>query len=206
MEFLDFWNKAFETYKVDKFKYAEWLDDYKDVIAACKTKALDLGCGAGSDSYYLTEKGLDVIACDYSTVALKTAKKEAPKAETMLVDISKPLPFENDSFDLIVADLCLHYFDTKKTQEIMQEIKRILTKNGHLLARVNSTADINHGAGQGEKIEENYYFVNNYNKRFFDENEVNKFFSIIGKVKCRETQMLRYDKPKIIVEVDAQKI
>lgn len=205
MDFLEFWNNAFKTYKVDKFKYAEWLDDYIDVIKNCKTKVLDLGCGAGSDSYYLTEKGLEVIACDYSPVALETAKKEAPKAETRLVDISKPLPFEDNSFDLVVADLCLHYFDTKKTQEIMQEIKRILTKNGHLLARVNSTADINHGAGQGEKIEENYYFVNEYNKRFFDKKEVSKFFSIIGKVKCREVQMLRYDKPKIIIEVDAQK-
>ncbi len=205
MKFLDFWNKSFEMYSVDKIKYSEWLDGYKDIIKNCKTKALDLGCGAGSDSYYLTEKGIEVVACDYSPIALKTAKKEAPKAQTMLVDISKKLPFEDNSFDLVVADLSLHYFDTKTTIKIMQEIKRILTPNGHLLARVNSTADINHGAGQGEKIEENYYFVKGYNKRFFDENEVNKFFSIIGKVKFRETNMLRYDKPKVIIEVDAQK-
>ncbi|MBP3581273.1 MAG: class I SAM-dependent methyltransferase, partial [Clostridia bacterium] len=140
MEFLDFWNNAFRTYKVDKIKYAKWLDAYQDIIKSCKTSALDLGCGAGSDSYYLTQKGLDVIACDYSPVALETAIKEAPKAKTMLVDVSKPLPFDDNSFDLVVADLSLHYFDTETTIKIMQEIKRILTKNGHLLARVNSTA------------------------------------------------------------------
>lgn len=45
-----------------------------------------------------------------------------------------------------------------------------------LLARVNSIADINHGAGQGEKLEENFFFVEGYNKRFFDEETAQKVF------------------------------
>lgn len=40
----------------------------------------------------------------------------------------------------------------------MREIKRILTPNGYLIARVNSVDDINYGAGQGEKLEENFFF------------------------------------------------
>lgn len=59
----------------------------------------------------------------------------------------------------------------------MQEIKRILAPHGHLIARVNSTADINHGAGQGRKIEENFYFVEGYNKRFFDIKDAKKFLT-----------------------------
>ncbi len=87
----------------------------------------------------------------------------------------------------------------------MQEIKRILSPNGNLLARVNSTADINHGAGQGKKLEENFYFVEGYNKRFFSIEDAQKFFSIIGKVKVREADMLRYTKLKKVIEVNAER-
>mgnify|MGYP005790025775 FL=1 len=45
----------------------------------------------------------------------------------------------------------------------MKEIKRILKPNGNLLARVNSISDLNYGAGQGQRLEENYYFVDGYN-------------------------------------------
>lgn len=49
----------------------------------------------------------------------------------------------------------------------MQDIKRILRLNGNLLSRVNSIADVNFGAGKGEKIEKNFYYVGGYNKKFF---------------------------------------
>lgn len=101
--------------------------------------------------------------------------------------------------------MSLHYFDEQTTKSIMQEIKRILTPNGHLIARVNSTADINHGAGQGKKIGENFYFVEGYNKRFFDVSDAKKFFSIIGKAEIKEADMLRYSKPKKVIEVNVEK-
>ena len=123
----------------------------------------------------------------------------------MLLDISEPLPFANDSFDLIVADLSLHYFDEKTTENIMGEIERILTQNGCLLARVNSIYDVNHGAGDGEKIEDNYYFVGGYNKRFFTIEDAERFFSIIGNVKAKEENMSKYNKPKMVIEVEVEK-
>ena len=87
----------------------------------------------------------------------------------------------------------------------MREIKRILTPNGYLIARVNSVDDINYGAGQGEKLEENFFFVERYNKRFFTTQDAIKFFSIIGETKVKEADMLRYTKPKKILEILVQK-
>ena len=52
-----------------------------------------------------------------------------------------------------------------------KEIARVLKPNGNLLARVNSISDLNYGAGQGQRLEENYYFVDGYNKRFFSEKD-----------------------------------
>ncbi len=204
MDFKDYWNEAFKKYNVDREEYSRWLNSYITIINASKV-ALDLGSGSGSDTQFLLKFGLNVTACDFSEEALGILKRECEEANIVCADISKPLPFQDEAFDLIVADLSLHYFDDKTTKEIMHEIKRILKPQGHLIARVNSMQDVNHGAGQGEKIEENFYFVKGYNKRFFDEKEVQKYFSIIGNVKVRETDMLRYDEPKKVIEINAQK-
>lgn len=205
MKFKDFWNNAQSTYSTDGEEYSKWLDKYAEKISSCGTKVLDLGCGIGYDSDYLTRKGLEVIACDFSDVALRRLQERVPDVKTMLLDISEPLPFENDSFDLIVADLSLHYFDEQTTESIMREIARVLTPNGCLLARVNSIYDVNHGAGDGEKIEDNYYFVGGYNKRFFTIEDAQRFFSIIGNVKAKEENMSKYNKPKMVIEVEVEK-
>lgn len=205
MKFKDFWDKAQATYSTDGEEYSSWLDKYTEKFLGCGTKVLDLGCGIGYDSDYLTKKGLDVVACDFSEVALSRLHERVPSVKTIMLDISESLPFENDSFDLIVADLSLHYFDGKTTEKIMGEIKRILTPKGCLLARVNSIYDVNHGAGDGEKIEDNYYFVGGYNKRFFTIDDAQKFFSIIGNVKAKEENMSRYNKPKMVIEVEVEK-
>lgn len=205
MQFRDYWNETHKKFSSGKIVYDKWLDDYQGVLDKCKTKVLDLGCGAGNDTLYLTEKGFRVVACDYSDVVIEKTNKEFVNVETKIVDISKPLPFENNSFDLIIADLSLHYFDQITTKDIMREIKRILTPNGYLIARVNSVDDINHSAGQGEKLEENFFFVEGYNKRFFTTQDAIKFFSIIGETKVKEADMLRYTKPKKILEILVQK-
>ena len=205
MNFQDFWNNSYKTYSTDGKVYSSWLDKYVDVIDRCKTKVLDLGCGIGYDSYYLTQRGLDVIACDFSEMALSRIKENVENVETMLLDFSEKLPFEDESFDLVIADLSLHYFDTKTTEKIMKEIKRIIAPKGFLLARVNSIYDVNHGAGEGEKIEDNFYFVKGYNKRFFTIEDAEKFFSIIGNATVCEEDMSRFNKPKKVIEIQVEK-
>ncbi len=206
MQFKDYWNETHQKYSQGKIVYDNWLDGYKSVLDECKTAVLDLGCGTGNDTLYLTEKGFKVLACDYSEVALDKIKKSFDDVETILLDISEALPFADNSFDIVIADLSLHYFVEQTTMSIMKEIKRILSPKGHLLARVNSIADINHGAGQGKKLEKNFYFVEGYNKRFFDFKDAEKFFSIIGKTQIKEADMLRYSNPKKVIEVNAEKI
>lgn len=152
-----------------------------------------MGCGTGNDSLYLTSHNKKVIACDYSSVALEDVKKFVPNAMTLQIDFAKGLPFNDNSFDIIVADLSLHYFDSNTTIKIMKEVKRVLTAHGILLARVNSINDINYGAGLGEKIEDNYYYVDGYNKRFFTLEDAQRFFQLLAKLlllqlKCYATQ------------------
>lgn len=205
MAFEDYWNKSHLQFSNGKPDYDLWLEPYLPLFKNISTPVLDLGCGTGNDTLYLMEKGFNVISVDYSDSALSILKQYIPSATTQKLDISNPLPFKNDSFEVVVADLSLHYFDSETTKEILSEIKRILTKGGYFFARVNSIKDANYGALQGEKIEENFYYVNGYNKRFFTLDDAQSYFSIIGPTTVKEAMMLRYTKPKEVIEVVSKK-
>ncbi|MEG1058647.1 MAG: phosphotransferase [Clostridia bacterium] len=202
MEMWDNWSEK----RGSKPVYDLWLEEYEDILTKNKEQEmLDLGCGIGADTLYLLDKGYSVLSCDFSTKALESIKKYIPNSKTMYLDMMKSFPFEDCSYKIIIADLSLHYFDNETTIHIMKEIKRVLKENGVLLARVASVNDFNFGAGLGEQLEKNFYFEGDYTKRFFDEEDVNKYFGIIGEIESRETSMTRqedeYLKPKALYQV-----
>ena len=202
----DNWSKKRSSIPV----YDLWLDEYKDILEKNKDNdILDLGCGIGADTLYLIERGYNVLSCDFSKEALKCVEDNIPNSKTMYLNMLEKFPIDNDTYSLIIADLSLQYFNNQDTIHIMNEIKRILKTDGILLARVASVNDFNFGAGVGEELEKNFYFEGDYTKRFFDLEDVNKFFGIIGSVEAEETSMTRdeeeYSKPKILYKVKVKK-
>lgn len=163
-----FWNNIYKSIIVKKPSYDLWLNRYTNILEKCKDEEIiDLGAGIGADTLYLSEKGYKVISCDYSEEALNILKESIPEAKTVQMDISKTLPFENESIYIIIADLSLHYFNDETTKNILKEIKRVLKPNGYLIGRVNSVNDFNYGAGSGKEIEKNFYLTEEGYKRFF---------------------------------------
>lgn len=196
----EIWDQIFLKYidKNNEIRCDDWLVDFNDIIDDVATPIIDLGCGKGNNTLYLTQKKKKVIACDYSQVAINTVKKYIPNAETKLFDMTEGLPFEDNDTDLIIADLCLHYFSEETTFNIINEIKRVLKPNGHLMFRVNSLNDTNYGAMEGEKIEENFFFTfsANMTKRFFDKKSLLTFFKDWEIEYMNEETMERYKKLK----------
>lgn len=191
--------------------YDNWLDNYKDILDNNKNnQILDLGCGNGADTLYLIERDFNVLSCDFSTEALNNIKNNILNSKTMYLNMVDKFPFDDESFSLIIADLSLHYFDNETTIHIMNEIRRILKKDGILLSRVASVNDFNFGAGIGEQLEKNFYFEGDYTKRFFDQEDVNKYFGIIGTLEPFETSMTRneeeYSKPKVLYQIKVKKM
>lgn len=116
------------------------------------------------------------------------------------------LPFEDNSLELVIADLCLHYFREEDTFKIITEIKRILKDGGHLIFRVNSMNDVNYGAGQGKEIESHLYTTNdNRLKRFFDEKDILHFFSQFDIQCLHEDVLTRYGLEKRLYRVCVKK-
>ncbi len=126
---------------------------------------LELGGALGQDSAFFKSKGYDVLLTDLSEDVIKVAK-EKYDLNVQQVDIAKPLPFADNSFDVVYAHLSLHFFDTQKTKEVFDEIYRVLKSGGVLAALFNSTSDPE--CGTGEKIEGGYFEIRGMKKRFFD--------------------------------------
>lgn len=198
-EISDIWNQRHQYYNCEnKVVYDDWLDEFNAIIQASSMPIIDLGCGCGNNTLYLTQNSKTVIACDFSTQAINTVNKYIPLASTQLFDMTKGLPFRDSSADLILADLCLHYFNSQTTFFIINEIKRVLKNNGHLLFRVNSVNDINHGALQGEEIEHHFFFIDEMPKRFFDQEDIINFFKDWDIISHNEEIMTRYQSKKML--------
>jgi len=206
------WNDFYGNVKTVHFD--DWLEKYLRYFPQTgkNETILDLGCGNGGNARYLFNKGYRITACDYSTESLNNIKSlfnlEGNNLEcsaniiTKLFDMREAFPFIDEEVSTIIADLSLHYFSEKKTEEIIGELYRILKKDGYVLARLNSTADINFGAGSGTEIEKNYYLINGNYKRFFDEKTIVNYFANWKIITMKEYGIKRYgDKEKILWEV-----
>jgi SAM-dependent methyltransferase len=124
-----------------------------------------------------------ILTCvDVSAKAIRLLTERFTPHDARVLDISQPLPWRGNSFDVVIADLSLHYFDEATTDAIAAEISRVLAPEGVFLARVNSIDDTAHGAGQDEEIEPGFYRHRGHYKRFFDEGAIRRFF---GKFEIR---------------------
>ena len=197
---LKYWDEFHTGYERREIVTDGWLDRWESYIKACGGPVLDLGCGSGNDTLYFIEQGKKVVACDQSPNAIASVKRNFPEVyEARCLNFLDGFDWETESFEIICADLCLHYFSQQDTREILRELHRILTPEGYLFVRVNSVKDVLHGAGEGEEVEKHLYRTNRGTlKRFFDREDIEEFFSEFEILFCEEEDMNRYSKAKVV--------
>lgn len=93
-------------------------------------KVLDVGCGAGSHSLYLQEKGISVKAIDVSVGAIKVARERGVKNIEM-----KALLDENETFDtiLLLMNGTGIFQELSEVAKYLKHLKTLLNKNGQIL-------------------------------------------------------------------------
>ncbi|TDF99853.1 class I SAM-dependent methyltransferase [Paenibacillus piri] len=201
-EEMKYWNRIFTERNDEKPVYDDWLDKHASILETSRdVPVIDLGCGIGCDSLYLSERGFSVIACDLSEEALRRLRRHVPEAKTLRLDLQERLPFTDGSAKLVIADLSLHYFSWTDTEAIVDDIRRVLEPNGCLLCRVNSVHDVEFGAGRGIELEPNYFEQDGRRKRFFNESQVDRLFQDWRTVYKHEAVMTRYGRPKRLWEL-----
>lgn len=168
-----YWENIYSNKALKFPQYDHWLEKYLPLLN--NKKILDLGCGNGVDSLFLYQNGINTIACDISENALNLIKEELPNCETVCFDMTTDFPFDNNFFDIIIADLSLHYFDKQTTIDVIERVKLHLKNDGHFLCRLNSTSEYRKNISDVE-LDKNFYLINGHEKRFFDTNDIDFFF------------------------------
>lgn len=149
-------------------------------------KFLDIGCGLGRHSIYMAEKGVNVTALDLSEYGVDHLKKWAYEkglnVNTVVSDMLK-LPFEDNSFDCIMAYNVIFHTDGEGLVQIVNEIKRVLKPKGEFFVTLLSKGHWSYVASAGTVIDKNTIIRNdkptedNVPHFYMDFNEVNEFFN-----------------------------
>ena len=121
---------------VDRSTYDVIIDSRRKTLltrwlAGKKGLLLDFGCGDGYFSRFLKENlKADIISVDISSGLIKYALSKGKDVNCIVADCHN-LPFEDQSFDAIVAIGILHHLNLSKA---ISECKRLLKRDGFLLA------------------------------------------------------------------------
>lgn len=96
-------------------------------------KVLDFGCGKAIFTADLlrVNPSLQITGVDVSKIAIVSARRKMPKQKFHAIVDGEKLPFEDSSFDFIMAlDVLLCVYDT---EFIFKELSRVLKPKGKLL-------------------------------------------------------------------------
>ena len=152
--------------------------DYKDMpkleqkaLQLTNGTVLDVGCGSGSHSIYLQEKGLKVKAIDISEGAIKVAKQRGVKHAEVLNILD-----ETETFDTILLLMNgTGIFETlDQVSKYLKHLKSLLKPNGQILI---DSSDIKYmyedeDGGLWLNLNTNYYGELDYYISYKGEKEV----------------------------------
>lgn len=123
---------------VPKDFFAPFLDDSGHFYPG--TKILGLASAGGQQMPVLTAAGADCTVLDLSDSQLerekRVAQRENYEISVIKADMTQPLPFEDESFDVIVYPVSNCYIEN--VQPVWQEAYRVLKKGGILLSGLDN--------------------------------------------------------------------
>ena len=177
------------------------LRAYKIIKAKNFSTLLDLGCGNGRDSIFFSRNGLKVTAIDFSSVAINKLKMDNPAIHWILGDI-RNTEFKEKSFDVVFSHLSLQYFDDPTTNQILDNVYKILANNGLLFIKCKSVDDELYG--QGEKVGEDMFWMEHL-RHFFSKDYMAKLLDKFKIIKITKTTSRYHGKKSSFIEAIASK-
>jgi len=163
-------------------------------------KILDVACGYGDFLVLLKERGHtgELFGVDLSENFVKESKKSNQDINFSVAN-AESLPFEDETFDIVLCKHSLYHFDD--IPKAIKEMSRVLKKEGKLVITLNSLAN-----GSREKIEkfkdllaevlqinhlDNNKIINleNYHK-YFNEFKILKEVKFFGYINLKEIKTL----------------
>ena len=96
------------------------------------SKVLDVGCAKGFMMHDFSEMipGIKVQGIDVSKYAIENCMPSVK--DFVQVADARELPFEDNSFDLVISVTTVHNFDREECIQALQEIERVSKKNAFI--------------------------------------------------------------------------
>ncbi len=111
---------------------------------ATHPNALDYGCGSGENLIHLAQRGFRMTGADVSASALETTgnrlAEAGQSAELHRLD-SAGLPYEDASYDVVIAWQVLTYNDWDSLPLALAELDRVLRPGGIFVATLSAPGD-----------------------------------------------------------------
>jgi ubiquinone/menaquinone biosynthesis C-methylase UbiE len=203
---LQHWNHAhaeqwLRSHSQQQTKFAEEVNER----IPTNSMLLELGCGEGNDSMYFAEQGHQVIATDFSNVAIEQDKKRwsSPRLQFEVLDMSKPFKYSDNLFDAVYARLSLHYFRDNVTKSIFKEIYRVLKPGGMLCFMCKEVSDGIYG--KGDEIEPDMYELDGHVRHFFSERYTKELLADFRAESVEVGKEAIYDRHSAFIKVVATK-
>lgn len=134
------WDKIYSSGIINEYPSNEIINLVPVLKQSMVSEVLDIGCGTGRHSNYLTRQGFSVHGFDISGRAIQIAKANG---EDVSVDYRKgtlaDLSFPPNSMDFILANHSLEYISEDKIVDSIKKIDSILKKDMPIFVRVLST-------------------------------------------------------------------
>lgn len=135
----DYWDKRWEAVGVDRTEFNNmdmYPIKYAELVTGNSTRILEAGCGTGRVYFHYKSRGKNIEGIEYSKVAVENILKEDPDAKVIQGSVTD-LPYEKDSFDVVLAFGLFHNLKTEDELETaFSETSRVLKKKGKLVASV----------------------------------------------------------------------
>ncbi|MCB4808869.1 methyltransferase domain-containing protein [Tamlana sp. 62-3] len=151
--------------------YSEMPKLEQQALKLSKGKVLDVGCGAGSHSLYLQQKGMDVKAIDVSEGAIEVSKIRGVKNAEILNILN-----ETETFDtvLLLMNGTGIFQELTQVSKYLTHLKSLLKPNGQILI---DSSDIKYmylddDGGYWQDMNASYYGELDYYLSYKGEKEV----------------------------------
>jgi ubiquinone/menaquinone biosynthesis C-methylase UbiE len=134
-----FWERYFVVYDTLNLSplYQRLVKRHVELLQpAIGEDILDAGAGTGNVTKLLAVPGARVTGIDFCAPALVRCRQKVPSADFRQADMTRPLPFETNSFDKIACSVTLHFLEPERQEFALKELLRVLRPGGHLALSV----------------------------------------------------------------------
>ncbi len=132
------WDEVYQELKLEELPWEtiepdEVLAELIESEKVVKGNVLDICCGAGTQSIYMSKNGFKVVGIDISPTAIKLARKRAKKVDAevnFVIGNSFQLPFDEKSFDFVFDRGCFHHVPVGYREDYINGVYRALKTKG----------------------------------------------------------------------------